>query len=93
MAATIAESLLFAALNGITQEVMLDDSRVYGGGIHKLKPKELENVPAPEILRSISEPNWLCRQFGDKHCLFKDILGLYDKLGSVYFGASSGSKS
>ena len=43
----------FEALNAITEKVMIDEGRVYGGGMHKLEPRELANVPAPEILRSI----------------------------------------
>jgi hypothetical protein len=43
----------FEALNAITEKVMVDEGRVYGGGMHKLEPRELANVPAPEILRSI----------------------------------------
>jgi adenine-specific DNA-methyltransferase len=43
----------FEALNGITEKVMVDEGRVYGGGMHKLEPRELANVPAPEVLRSI----------------------------------------
>jgi hypothetical protein len=46
-------SILFDALNGIAEKVMLDEGRVYGGGMHKLEPKELENVRSPEILRAI----------------------------------------
>jgi adenine-specific DNA-methyltransferase len=45
--------ILFEALNAITEKVMIDEGRVYGGGMHKLEPRELANVPAPEILRSI----------------------------------------
>ena len=44
----------FEALNAITEKVMIDEGRVYGGGMHKLEPRELANVPAPEILRSIT---------------------------------------
>lgn len=40
---------LFDALNGITGKAMLDEGRVYGGGMHKLEPKELLNVPASEV--------------------------------------------
>lgn len=44
----MAERFL-AALNSITKEAMLGEGRVYGGGMHKLEPKELANVPTPEI--------------------------------------------
>jgi len=36
-------------LNLLTPEQILDEGRVYGGGLHKLEPKELANVPAAEI--------------------------------------------
>ena len=40
---------LLEALNKITGKAMLDEGRVYGGGMHKMEPKELSNVPAIEI--------------------------------------------
>lgn len=33
----------------MTPEQLLDEGRVYGGGLHKLEPKELANVDAPAI--------------------------------------------
>lgn len=36
-------------LNRITPDKLLGEGRVYGGGLHKLEPKELANVPVPEI--------------------------------------------
>lgn len=36
-------------LNEITPARMLGEGRVYGGGLHKLEPRELANVPIPEI--------------------------------------------
>lgn len=40
---------LIQALNQITGKVMIDEGRVYGGGMYKIEPKELANVPAFEI--------------------------------------------
>lgn len=46
--ALLAERV-FEALGNITGKAMLDEGRVYGGGLHKMEPKELANVPAEEI--------------------------------------------
>jgi hypothetical protein len=40
---------VWEALNRITPEQLLGEGRVYGGGLHKLEPKELANVPVPEV--------------------------------------------
>lgn len=40
---------LWEALNAINRETLLGNGRVYGGGMHKLEPKELANVPADEL--------------------------------------------
>ncbi len=40
---------LHEALNRITGQAMLDESRVYGGGMRKIEPGELSKVPAAEI--------------------------------------------
>jgi len=41
-------------LNGICPYAMLGEGRVYGGGLHKLEPKELANVPAGTIAGLLS---------------------------------------
>lgn len=43
------------ALNSITSKSMTDEGRVYGGGMQKLEPKELLNVPATELESIILE--------------------------------------
>lgn len=44
------------ALNALTPEQLLGEGRVYGGGLHKLEPKELANVDASSIAALI--PGW-----------------------------------
>lgn len=41
---------IWAFLNEISPKAMLREGRVYGGGLHKLEPRELGNVPASFIL-------------------------------------------
>ncbi len=45
---------VFAALQRITPAQLLSEGRVYGGGLHKVEPKELAQIPAREVLASIN---------------------------------------
>lgn len=48
---------IWQALNQISTRTLTDEGRVYGGGLHKLEPKELGNVPAETILTALeAEP-------------------------------------
>ena len=40
---------IWKLLNSIHMEELLDEGRVYGGGLHKLEPNELANVKADGI--------------------------------------------
>jgi len=41
-------------LKQISPESLLGEGRVYGGGLHKLEPRELANVPADEIAAALA---------------------------------------
>ena len=41
--------LLWTYLNAIPTDILIENGRVYGGGMHKLEPKELGNVPANKL--------------------------------------------
>jgi hypothetical protein len=45
--------IIFAHLQSLTGEHLIKEGRVYGGGLHKMEPKELANLPAGEIARMI----------------------------------------
>ena len=45
---------VFELLNRIPMQTMTAEGRVYGGGLHKLEPRELANVPAEEIAAILS---------------------------------------
>lgn len=46
---------VWAALNEITPDQLLDEGRVYGGGLHKLEPRELANVDASAIAELVPD--------------------------------------
>ncbi len=43
-------------LSKIAGDLMIGEGRVYGGGMHKLEPKELANVPANGLLKILGTP-------------------------------------
>ena len=50
---------VWTLLNSIAPQALLGEGRVYGGGLHKLEPKELANVPVPgiaELLPDLAPP-------------------------------------
>lgn len=49
--------LVWEYLNQIDPKQLLGEGRVYGGGLHKLEPKELGNVPVPEIAALLPNPS------------------------------------
>jgi hypothetical protein len=42
-------------LNGIDATTLLGEGRVYGGGLYKMEPKELANVPAAAIAAMVPQ--------------------------------------
>jgi hypothetical protein len=48
------EANVFRALQRITPAQMLSEGRVYGGGLHKVEPKELAQIPARLVLESMA---------------------------------------
>jgi adenine-specific DNA-methyltransferase len=46
---------VWKALSSIAAEILMEEGRVYGGGLHKLEPKELANVSADSVLRIFSD--------------------------------------
>ncbi len=47
---------IWQLLNEICPSAMLGEGRVYGGGLHKLEPKELGNVRAARLARLVGAP-------------------------------------
>jgi adenine-specific DNA-methyltransferase len=50
------EQVVFGLLQEIRPDHFIEEGRVYGGGLHKMEPKELAALPADSILRAIGRP-------------------------------------
>ena len=48
------QARVFEALKRINPTQLVSEGRVYGGGLHKVEPKELAQIPARLVLGSIS---------------------------------------
>jgi adenine-specific DNA-methyltransferase len=59
---------IWGALNSITPAALLGEGRVYGGGLHKLEPRELGNVDATFLANLI--PNYSFRSTVNQSGLF-----------------------
>ena len=44
-------SKVWNVLNSISKERLMSSGRVYGGGLYKLEPKELMDLPVPEMTK------------------------------------------
>ena len=53
--------MVWEKLNNIAAEKLISGGRVYGGGLYKIEPQELMNIPVPE-LASILKPSPKVRQ-------------------------------
>jgi hypothetical protein len=47
---------VFEALKRISPTEVISEGRVYGGGLHKVEPKELGRIPARGVLESVDVP-------------------------------------
>jgi len=45
---------VFEALQRVTPSQIISEGRVYGGGLHKVGPKALAQIPARDVLESIA---------------------------------------
>jgi len=56
------EARVFAALQRIAPSQLVSEGRVYGGGLHKVEPKELAETPARFVLENIDAHVRVARQ-------------------------------
>ena len=53
---------IFETLQNISPERFISEGRVYGGGLHKVEPKELAKIPAGFLLEKLDAALQLGRQ-------------------------------
>jgi len=56
------ESQVFSALQNITPAALIFQGRVYGGGLHKVEPKELAQIPARAVMGTFGADIHIARQ-------------------------------
>lgn len=56
------EAQIFEALEKISPEQFISEGRVYGGGLHKVEPKELAKVPAGVLFEKLDSAIHIARQ-------------------------------
>ncbi len=66
------------ALQAISAEILINEGRVYGGGLHKMEPKELANVPADIVLSKLKNYQGLIPVF-DKEKVANQSLWAYEE--------------
>jgi hypothetical protein len=52
---------IWLLLKEICTKTITAEGRLYGGGLHKLEPRELGNVPAGFLQEFLSEPNFVSK--------------------------------
>ncbi len=57
-------SVVFDHLQSIEADTFVDEGRVYGGGLHKMEPRELERVPLQSLANLLNASSSYKGQMG-----------------------------